>query len=50
MMANGDGRLIDFEAMGGTLEQLRKYWVEGEGTKDHEPRWFVLRNVLNWIP
>ena len=43
-------RFLDFEEMDGTLKQLRKYWVEGEGTKDHEPRWCVLRNVLNWGP
>ncbi len=43
-------RFLDFEEMDGTLKQLRKYWVEGEGTKDQEPRWCVLRNVLNWIP
>jgi len=43
-------RFLDFEEMDGTLLQLRKYWVEGEGTRDQEPRWCVLRDVLHWIP
>lgn len=43
-------RFLDFEEMDGTLQQLRKYWVEGEGTKDQEPRWCVLRDVLHWVP
>ena len=43
-------RFLDFEELDGTLQQLRVYWVEGEGTKDQKPRWCVLRNVLHWLP
>ena len=43
-------RFLDFEEMDGTLQQLREYWVEGGGTKDHKPRWCVLRDVLHWVP
>ena len=43
-------RFLDFEEMDGTLQNLREYWVEGGGTKDQQPRWCVLRDVLHWIP
>ena len=43
-------RFLDFEEMDGALRQLRKYWVEGGGTEDQQPRWCVLRDVLHWIP
>lgn len=43
-------RFLDFEEMDGTLQKLREYWVEGEGTKDRKPRWCILRDVLHWLP
>ncbi|MGI9471015.1 MAG: cation:dicarboxylate symporter family transporter [Rubripirellula sp.] len=43
-------RWIDFEKMDDTLGRLQTYWVEGGGTKEKEPRWCVIRNVLHWVP
>lgn len=43
-------RWLDYERLGGTLERLRGYWVEGGGTKKRAPRWCVLRDVLHWLP
>ena len=43
-------RWIDFERMDDTLGRLRKYWVEGGGTNDRQPRWCVIRDVLHWVP
>jgi Na+/H+-dicarboxylate symporter/ABC-type amino acid transport substrate-binding protein len=43
-------RWLDFERLDGSLERLRVYWVEGGGTKQRQPRWSILRNVLGWLP
>lgn len=43
-------RWLDFERLDGSLDRLKTYWVEGGGTKQHPPRWCVLRDVLHWIP
>jgi ABC-type amino acid transport substrate-binding protein len=43
-------RWLDFERMDGELDRLRIYWVEGGGTKKTQPRWCVMRDVLQWIP
>ena len=43
-------RFLDFEISGGNVDQMRKYWVEGGGTRDDSPRWCVMRDVLGWLP
>ncbi len=43
-------RWLDFERMDGSLDRLRKYWVQGGGTKKVAPRWCVIRDVLHWVP
>ncbi len=43
-------RWLDFERLDGSLDRLRTYWIEGGGTKELEPRWCVLRDVLGWVP
>ena len=41
---------LEFERMDGALGRLRKYWIEGGGTKEQKPRWCLLRDVLHWLP
>ena len=33
----------------GTFDSAYEYWILGEGTDDIEPRWSIVRNVLNWV-
>jgi ABC-type amino acid transport substrate-binding protein len=33
----------------GVLDQLRSYWILGEGGESREPRWSVIRDVLGWV-
>jgi len=33
----------------GALQELQRYWIQGEGAESKEPRWSVIRNVLGWI-
>lgn len=32
----------------GIVDQAFEYWVTGQGAKDKEPRWSIMRNVLGW--
>jgi len=43
-------RWLDYERLDGSFERLRKYWIEGGGTRREQPRWSVLRDVLHWVP
>jgi hypothetical protein len=43
-------RRLDVERLGGSLDRLRTYWVEGGGTQERSRRWCLLRDVLHWIP
>ncbi|MGE0609854.1 MAG: substrate-binding periplasmic protein, partial [Pirellulales bacterium] len=43
-------RWLEFEEMDGSLDRLRTYWIEGGGTKQTQPRWCILRDVLHWLP
>ncbi len=40
---------VVFADSAGTVQQAYDYWILGEGAKQPEPRWSVLRNVLGWI-
>ncbi len=33
----------------GVLEELQRYWIQGEGAESKEPRWSIVRNVLGWV-
>lgn len=33
----------------GVLEELQRYWIQGEGAGSKEPRWSIVRNVLGWV-
>ena len=33
----------------GTVEQLYDYWILGRGAQAKEPRWSVMRDVLQWV-
>jgi len=39
---------ILLEESSGTIEQLFDLWILGQASKDREPRWSVLHNVLHW--
>jgi Na+/H+-dicarboxylate symporter/ABC-type amino acid transport substrate-binding protein len=43
-------RWLEFEQLDGSLDRLRKFWIEGDGTQEHKPRWCVIRDVLHWVP
>ena len=40
---------IELEKKEKGIEALFKYWILGQGAKKKEPRWSVIRNVLNLI-
>jgi hypothetical protein len=33
----------------GIVREGFAYWVEGQGARQSEPRWSILRDVLGWI-
>lgn len=33
----------------GEVSLLFDHWIQGEGARDTEPRWSVIRNVLHWV-
>ncbi len=41
---------LEFERMDGSLDRLRRFWVEGGGTQQQPPRWCILRDELHWLP
>ncbi len=41
---------IDFERLDGSLDRLRRFWIEGAGAQQKPPRWCVMRDVLHWLP
>lgn len=43
-------RWLDFERMDGSITELRRYWIEGYGTREQKPRWCIIRDVLHWAP
>jgi len=55
-MAQGDQQFLDFinawlglKKTDGTIDQLYDKWILGKLGKQKEPRWSVIRNVLNWV-
>ncbi len=43
-------RWLEFERLDGSLDRLRVYWIEGGGTREKDPRWCIMRDVLGWLP
>jgi ABC-type amino acid transport substrate-binding protein len=33
----------------GTVDELYKHWILGQGAVEHKPRWSVMRDVLHWV-
>jgi len=55
-VARADRELVDYvnalvqlKKGDGTLKKLYNYWVLGQFATDKQPRWSVIRNVLNWV-
>ena len=40
---------ITLQRLNGTLDRLFDYWIQGQDTAHHQPRWSILRNVLHWV-
>ena len=43
------GTWIRLKQHDGTLDQLYKYWILGQGANKVGARWSVIRNVLHWV-
>ncbi|MEM8668169.1 MAG: cation:dicarboxylase symporter family transporter [Planctomycetota bacterium] len=43
-------RWLDFERLEGSLAKQRRYWIEGAGTQEKQPRWCIIRDVFHWVP
>jgi Na+/H+-dicarboxylate symporter/ABC-type amino acid transport substrate-binding protein len=39
---------IEQKRKDGTIDELFAYWILGQESAPHEPRWSVMRNVLHW--
>ena len=39
----------DLKKKEGTIDDLYDYWMLGGASKDHQPRWSVIRDVLGWV-
>jgi Na+/H+-dicarboxylate symporter/ABC-type amino acid transport substrate-binding protein len=39
---------VEAQRGAGRLESARTYWILGEATRTHAPRWSVARDVLGW--
>jgi Na+/H+-dicarboxylate symporter/ABC-type amino acid transport substrate-binding protein len=40
---------LDLKKKSGDMDKLFRHWILGEGQTQHEPRWSLIRNVLDWI-
>ena len=40
---------IELKQKDGTIEALYDHWILGRDAGGTEPRWSIIRNVLNWI-
>jgi ABC-type amino acid transport substrate-binding protein len=52
----GDQRMLDFvnswlelKKKDTTVEKLFDYWILGQGAEKKEPRWSIIRDVLQWV-
>jgi Na+/H+-dicarboxylate symporter len=42
-------RWIDLKRKDNTIEKTYNYWILGQGVREKEPRWSIIRNVLHWV-
>jgi ABC-type amino acid transport substrate-binding protein len=42
-------RWLDYKRLEGSLDRLRRYWIEGGGTKKRSKRWCIIRDLLHWV-
>jgi ABC-type amino acid transport substrate-binding protein len=40
---------IDLKKKDNTIEGIYNYWILGQGVREKEPRWSIIRNVLHWV-
>jgi len=40
---------VDLKRKDGSVDTLRKYWLQGGVTDNNQPRWSVIRDVLGWV-
>ena len=40
---------VVFASNEGTIQRAYDYWILGQGTRNREPRWSILHNVLGWV-
>jgi ABC-type amino acid transport substrate-binding protein len=40
---------IDLKRKDGTIDARYRYWILGQASTPHEPRWSILRDVLHWV-
>jgi ABC-type amino acid transport substrate-binding protein len=40
---------IDLKQSDGTIDQFYRYWVLGKQERQKQPRWSVIRDVLQWV-
>jgi ABC-type amino acid transport substrate-binding protein len=39
---------VVYASNAGVIRESYEYWVTGQGAASTEPRWSILRNVLEW--
>jgi ABC-type amino acid transport substrate-binding protein len=39
---------LEVSEKSGFIEQLKRYWILGQGDTRKSPRWSIMRNVLGW--
>jgi proton glutamate symport protein len=47
--ANFLNQWLDLQRANGFEQQMKDYWLEGKPRTDRQPRWSIIRNVLNWV-
>ena len=40
---------IELQQKGEIIKQLYAHWILGKAAEEKEPRWSIMRNVLNWV-
>ena len=48
-LANVVNEWVVFATNEGMVQRAYDYWILGQGAREKQPRWSILRNVLGWI-
>lgn len=40
---------LEIKQKDGTVDLLFRYWVEGGGAEEKQPRWSVIKDVFHWV-